>query len=223
MLPSPIIYENYEGMEGSSVLTEDNSLIEFDVEISESGFYYPFLTYYPVEGKSSDIQRSLFVDGKLPYNEMALIEFYRLWELEDKESYTDENGITIKNWRKDNQGNDLKPRSVEVPQWISSYYYDSDGYISKPLAIYLTKGRHTISMLSLREPMLIHSLSLKNAENVLDYAFQDRLGQHGGFGFFRTAYKDRGRECFFDLIPDAIPKTGSILTGGLSIESKDTS
>ncbi len=185
---SPIIYENYEGMEGSSVLTEDNSLIEFDVEISESGFYYPFLTYYPVEGKSSDIQRSLFVDGKLPYNEMALIEFYRLWELEDKESYTDENGITIKNWRKDNQGNDLKPRSVEVPQWISSYYYDSDGYISKPLAIYLTKGRHTISMLSLREPMLIHSLSLKNAENVLDYAsaktvwdsmgVSDSSGQH---------------------------------------------
>ena len=167
---SPKIYNDYEGMEGSALLTEDNSLIEFDVDIKESGFYYPSLTYYPVEGKSSDIQRSFFVDGELPYNEMALIEFYRIWKSEINESYINDNGITTMNWKKDNQGNDLKPSSMELPRWISSYCYDSNGYISEPLSIYLTKGKHTISMLSLREPMLIHSLSLKNAEEVLDYA-----------------------------------------------------
>jgi hypothetical protein len=167
---SPKIYNDFEGMDGSSVYTEDNALIEFDVEIEESGFYYPYLTYYPVEGKSSDIQRSFFVDGKLPYNEMALIEFYRIWKSETDETYTDDNGIEVVRWKKDNQGNDLKPRSIEVPQWVSSYCYDSEGYISNPLAIYLTKGRHTISMLSLREPMLIHNITLKNVEPVLDYA-----------------------------------------------------
>lgn len=167
---SPKLYNDYEGMEGSAVLTEDNSLIEFDVDIKESGFYYPSLTYYPVEGKSSDIQRSFFVDGELPYNEMALIEFYRIWKSEINESYINDNGITTMNWKKDNQGNDLKPSSMEVPAWVSSYCYDNNGYISEPLSIYLTKGKHTISMLSLREPMLIHSLSLKNAEEVLDYA-----------------------------------------------------
>ena len=167
---SPKIYNDFEGMDGSSVYTEDNALIEFDVEIKESGFYYPYLTYYPVEGKSSDIQRSFFVDGKLPYNEMALIEFYRIWKSETDETYTDDNGIEVVRWKKDNQGNDLKPRSIEVPQWVSSYCYDSEGYISNPLAIYLTKGRHTISMLSLREPMLIHNITLKNVEPVLDYA-----------------------------------------------------
>ncbi|HHT89232.1 MAG TPA: extracellular solute-binding protein [Clostridiales bacterium] len=167
---SPKIYNDFEGMDGSAVYTEDNALIEFDVEIKESGFYYPYLTYYPVEGKSSDIQRSFFVDGKLPYNEMALIEFYRIWKSETDETYTDDNGIEVVRWKKDNQGNDLKPRSIEVPQWVSSYCYDSEGYISNPLAIYLTKGRHTISMLSLREPMLIHNITLKNVEPVLDYA-----------------------------------------------------
>ena len=165
----PDIYKDYEGMEGSAVLTEDNALIEFDVEIMESGFYYPLLTYYPVKGKSSDIQRSLFVDGELPYNEMALIEFYRIWKSEIDEACMDDNGITVMNWKNDNQGNDLKPSSMELPSWVSSYYYDNNGYISEPLSIYLTKGKHTISMLSLREPMLIHSLSLKNAEEVLDY------------------------------------------------------
>ncbi|TAH69559.1 MAG: extracellular solute-binding protein [Anaerolineaceae bacterium] len=166
---NPEIFMDYDGSLGSSVLTEDNALIEFDVEVKESGFYYPFLTYYPVEGKSSDIQRSFFVDGKLPYNEMALIEFYRIWKSEIDETYIDDKDIELIDWRKDNQGNDLKPSSIEVPQWISSYCYDSEGYISNPLSIYLAKGKHTISMLSLREPMLIHSLTLKNAESVLDY------------------------------------------------------
>lgn len=166
---SPKIYEDYGGSAGDSVLTGDNALIEFDVEVLESGFYYPFLTYYPVEGKSSDIQRSFFVDGELPYNEMALVEFYRLWKSEADESYVDDNSIEVVKWRKDNQGNDLKPSSMEVPEWISSYCYDSNGYISSPLAIYLSKGKHTISMLSLREPMLIHNLSLKNAEEVPGY------------------------------------------------------
>ena len=166
---SPEIFIDYKGIEGSSVYTEDNALIEFDVEVMESGFYYPFLTYYPIEGKSSDIQRSFFVDGKLPYNEMALIEFCRLWKSEIDETYVDDNGIKLINWNKDNQGNDLKPSSIEIPEWISSYFYDSEGYISTPLSIYLTKGQHTISMLSLREPMLIHSITLKNVEDVIDY------------------------------------------------------
>lgn len=165
----PHIYKDYDGMIGDSVLTEDNALIEYEIDVPESGFYYLSLLYYPVEGKSSDIQRSFFVDGKLPYSEMALIEFDRLWKTEIEESYVDDNGITVMNWRKDNQGNDLKPKSIEVPEWISSYCYDSNGYITSPLSIYLSEGSHTISILSLREPMLLASLTLKNAEEVQDY------------------------------------------------------
>lgn len=166
---SPEIYSNYEGMDGDSVLTEDNALIEFEVEIEKTGYYFPSLLYLPVAGKSSDIQRSFFVDGKLPYNEMALVEFYRIWKTDVTDTYIDDNGITVMNWKSDNQGNDIKPSSLEVPQWISSYCYDKDGYISSPLAIYLTEGTHTISMLSLREPMLMHSLTFKKAEEVQDY------------------------------------------------------
>lgn len=176
----PKSYKDYKGMEGESVLTEDDALIEFEIEVEESGFYYPSLLYYPVEGKSSNIQRSFFVDGKLPYKEMALIEFYRLWKTEIDETYVDENGITVMKWRKDNQGNDLKPSSLEVPDWISSYCYDNNGYISSPLPIYLTKGSHIISILSLREPMIIHSLTLKDVEEVLDYESMKKVWDDNG-------------------------------------------
>ncbi|NLK99225.1 MAG: extracellular solute-binding protein [Clostridiales bacterium] len=165
----PELYKDYDGMAGDSVLTADNSLIEYEIQVEESGFYYLSLLYFPVEGRSSDIQRSFFVDGKLPYNEMALIEFYRIWKTEIQDTFIDNHGVTMRNWEKDNQGNDIKPRSVEAPQWISSYCYDNNGYITSPLAIYLTKGNHTISMLSLREPMLIHEISLKNVEKIMDY------------------------------------------------------
>lgn len=166
----PVIYKDYDGMTGDSILTEDNALIEYDIKVEEGGFYFLSLLYYPVEGRSSDIQRSFFIDGRLPYNEMALIEFNRVWKTEVDGAYVDHNGITVMNWRKDNQGNDIKPRSIEAPEWLSSYCYDSDGYITSPLSIYLTEGTHTLSILSLREPMLIHSLTLKNAEEVPAYA-----------------------------------------------------
>ncbi len=152
----------FDGMEGVSVLTSENSLIEFEVDVPTSGFYNLEVVYYPVEGKNSDIQRSVFVDGKLPYEELALVSFPRVWESSVKETYVDENGVTVKVWEKDNQGNDMKPNSVEIPEWQSRYLYDSDGYITKPLYIYFEKGNHTISLLSLKEPMLINKLVLTN-------------------------------------------------------------
>lgn len=165
----PEVYSDYEGIVGDSILTEDNALIEYDIRVEESGYYYLSLLYYPVEGKSSDIQRSFFIDGKLPYNEMALIEFNRIWEVGRVETHLDDKGIPVKNWEKDNQGNDIKPSSIEVAEWVRSYCYDNNGYITSPLAIYLSEGSHTISMLSLREPMLIHEITLSNIEEAPTY------------------------------------------------------
>ena len=94
------------------------------------------------------------MDGELPYGEMALLTFHRVWKY-DIQQTTGENGLQSYQWEKDNQGNDCKPGMVEAPEWMTSYCYDSDGYITTPLSIYLTKGTHTITMLSLKEPMLI--------------------------------------------------------------------
>lgn len=76
------------------------------------------------------------------------------------------NGVYDIAWKKDNQNNDMKPTSVEIPEWVTSSLYDSNGYITTPLCVYFTKGTHTISMNSQREPMLIHKLYLKNSEEV---------------------------------------------------------
>ena len=165
----PEVYTDYEGMAGNSVLTTEDSLIEFEVTVPEDGLYNMSFVYYPVPGKNSDIERSIFVDGNLPFKEFSMTTFSRVWTSEVNETIVDENGVTTKLWEKDNQGNDVKPGMKEIPEWQTRYVYDSDGYITTPLSVYFTKGIHTISVVSIKEPMLINKLVLDHAEETPAY------------------------------------------------------
>ena len=165
----PEYRENYQGMEGTSVLTTEDSLIEYAFQVEEAGFYDLSLLYYPVPGKNSAIQRSIFLDGQLPYEELSLVEFQRIWRMDVTDSYVNAEGVTLRSWGKDNQGNDLKPGCVEAPEWIESSLYDSQGYVTTQLSLYLTPGVHTVSLVGLREPLLIRWLRLSNRGSVEEY------------------------------------------------------
>lgn len=178
---APQVYADYQGMTGDSILTAENSLIEFEVTVAQEGLYDLSLLYYPVEGKNSSIQRSIFLDGQLPYDELSLVEFQRVWTVDITETAVNEEGIALRSWVKDNQGNDLKPGTVEIPEWVESYVYDSEGYITTQLALYLTKGTHTITLTGLREPMLIRKLILSNRQSAEDYASVKAAGDSAGY------------------------------------------
>ena len=167
---TPEIRSDYEGITGDSVLTTENSLIEFEVTVAESGYYDLSLLYYPVAGKNSAIQRSVFLDGDLPYEELSLVEFQRVWTMNINSVSADDKGVLTRDWQSDNQGNDLKPGMVERPEWVESYLYDSEGYVTSPMSLYLTAGRHTITLTGLREPMLLRSLKLSNTADKAAYA-----------------------------------------------------
>lgn len=151
------VYKDYEGELGTSIRTGEKGLIEYEVYVDAPGFYDLSLLYYPVEGKSAEIQRSIFIDGKLLYNELALIQFSRNWI------------NVINTWERDNQGNDLKPQQVEAPMWMTSKLYDSDGYQTEALSFYFAKGVHTITLVSLREPMILRKLILNNSDEIKSY------------------------------------------------------
>ncbi len=153
------------GMPGLSLLTGEEALAEWEFEVTEEGLYDLCVDYYPCPGKSAEIQRAFFLDGRLPCREMALVSFCRVWRNDthpDISRETDGNGVNTVRWRRDNQGNDLKPSPEESPEWICSPLYDSNGYITEPLSFYLTVGRHTLTMLSLKEPMIIRRLVFRN-------------------------------------------------------------
>ena len=166
---TPEVYQDYEGMAGDSVLTTEDSIIEFEITVAEEGYYDLSFLYYPVAGKNSSIQRSVFLDGQLPYEELSLVEFQRVWTVDVQDMTVDKSGIQVKDWEKDNQGNDMKPSAVEIPEWINGYLYDSEGYITTQMALYLTAGEHTITVTGLREPMLLRKLTLSNTQNAASY------------------------------------------------------
>ncbi len=165
----PVIYKDYEGSTGNSVYTSENSLVEFDFEVEEAGLYNICLNYYPIAGKNSNIERAFFVDGKLPYQELSDVAFTRVWRVDAEMGKDEASGSVAYNWSKDNQGNQNKPSMKEIPEWESAFAYDNQGYIATPLAIYLSKGAHTLSLLSLREPVVIKEITLGAAKQVSSY------------------------------------------------------
>ena len=166
---TPTIEKNYEGAAKDAVLTSEEGMIEYKFNVPADGLYELYITYYPVKGKNTEIQRSFFLDGKLPYSELSLVKFSRIWSTDIAvEAY--KNGASTVTWLKDNQGNDMKPTSVEIPEWITSALYDNNGYVTEPLSFYLTKGEHELSINAVREPMLIGGLTFMNAPAIKSYA-----------------------------------------------------
>lgn len=180
----PEVRADFAGMEGESVLTAENSLIEFSFTVEQAGYYDLSLLYYPVAGKNSAIQRSVFLDGELPYSELSLVEFQRVWACDVRDTYTSDDGVQLLAWSKDNQGNDLKPGMTEQPEWVEGYVYDSQGYVTTPLALYLTEGEHTLTLTGLREPMLLRRVILSNRASARPYA--EVKAENDGKGYADT-------------------------------------
>ncbi|MBO4390686.1 MAG: extracellular solute-binding protein [Lachnospiraceae bacterium] len=156
--------------EGTAVLTTEAGMIEYSFNVEEEGFYQLSLLYCTVEGKNASAQRTFFIDGKLPYEELALVQFERQYEMEVDGTRTGKGGVTVPAWRVDNQGNDLKPSMKEVFCWNEKAAFDSNGYITDPLRIYLTKGEHVLSIVSTKEPMLLRKITFSNTKELPTYS-----------------------------------------------------
>jgi ABC-type glycerol-3-phosphate transport system substrate-binding protein len=151
------ILEDFEGSAGKSILTEEQGNIEWDVDLPEEGLYNISIEYYPIKGKSSAIQRSLFINGKLPFGEAANLEFNRVW------------GNALDHIESDNRGNELRPRQIEKPMWQNAAIKDFQGYYREPFSFYFEAGKNTISLYSQREPMVIKHIRLHPIDPVLEY------------------------------------------------------
>ncbi|WP_212940440.1 extracellular solute-binding protein [Paenibacillus antibioticophila] len=142
----PVIKNDYEGMSGRSVLTDEEGEISWEFDVAESGLYNLSVEYYPVAGKSTDIQRTILLDGKLPFFEANYLKLPRVW------------GNRYDEIKVDNQGNDLRPQQIEKPMWRTLTMADTDGKYPDPYRIYLSAGRHQLTFVSQREPVMLKSL-----------------------------------------------------------------
>lgn len=150
------VYSDYEGAD-KSLFTDTKSMVTWEVEVPEAGFYNVVLDYLVPESRGVAAERAIYINGELPFDDAANMEFTRIWT----------NGGEV---RVDNQGNEIRPTQVEVFEWQSAYCEDSMGYISDPYMFYLEKGVNTVSLEAVNEPMVIKNMSILPVAEMDTYA-----------------------------------------------------
>lgn len=145
---NPAIVNELGGLSGDFVKTDESGSISWELEVPRAGLYHIAVRYFPIEGKSSAIERELLIDGVLPFSSAKNLTFHRVWKNENEQI------------AQDNRGNELRPRQVESPIWQETLLRDTEGYYEEPYMFHFSKGKHTLTLISSREPMAIDSITL---------------------------------------------------------------
>ena len=140
-------YTDYEGRKGEALYTDETDTAAFEFEVSESGLYHLLFEYYPAEGNGGAIERTVAIDGAVPFQEAENLSFSRIWANASGEV------------KEDIQGNQILIEQVETPRWTTQYAIDPSGIATEPLAFYLEAGSHTLTVEGVMEPMVIGSIS----------------------------------------------------------------
>lgn len=162
------IADRFMGLDGKAVLTPETGTISWNVRIEDPGFYNIRIHYYPLEGTSAAIERSFAINGEIPFKGAELLLFDRVWVNREDEI------------RRDDRGNDIRPRQIESPRWMTASFRDSEWYYEDPYLFYFDEGDQVISLKALREPMAIDYIELYREKEIPTYEQ------------VKASYKERG-------------------------------
>lgn len=159
-----ITYGAYEGRENVLIWDSGAGYVELDVNIEKSGLYELQMDYFPIYDESvANPEFELYIDGNLPFKECAQLCVTRIYK---DETYISSDDNSFKT---DNRGNDVCPEPEEISKWLTFSFRDDTGESANPYAFYLTEGRHTVRLVSLRDPIAISGLYFTNPDNVCNY------------------------------------------------------
>ncbi len=134
--------------------TGDEGQVTFTFTVKEEGFYNLMVTYLPIEGTTSDIQRRILIDGEQPYDALSQILFKRLYQDDD---------ILVKN------DNEIRPSAQEIFRLSTVYIEDYNRRNGEPLIFFLSKGQHTVTFESAKEKMALASVTFATQEKAAAY------------------------------------------------------
>jgi len=148
-------FTSSNGMEASfaegKLSTGEEGKITWEFQVEKEGFYHLNLSYVPLEGTTSDIQRRILIDDVQLYEGLAQVVLKRQYQDED---------IRVKN------DDEIRPSAVEVFEETTIYAEDYNRRTGAPFLFYLTKGSHTLTLESVKEPVAFTNImfSCKEAE-----------------------------------------------------------
>ena len=159
----------------SAVSTGNEGSVTYTFFVAESGLYDLEFDYYPLEGYGDTIERTLYLDGKIPYSEARTILFQRKFVDEGDKRYS-------------TSGNEYRRTQAEVVDWFTTAARSGYGFIDAPLKLYLEQGEHTITLESIAEPMAIGALRLCVRDELPTYAQMLQQSQENGLKHIKEHY-----------------------------------
>ena len=148
-------------------------------DLAEKGKYNISMKYYANDGetgeesKTTSIERSLYINNRLPFYEARFLTLTKVW-VDDINSFnqkdgkvemtTDASGNEVPKFKTDNYGNEVKADKVQAPEWRTYTCMDSTGYETQPLLFYIDKGETTLALEAQREAMFVSEIKLTPVE-----------------------------------------------------------
>ncbi len=142
--------------EADGLFTDTGSLVTWKFNVPEAGFYRLYMEYLIPESRGVAAERSVLINGELPFEGARNIAFTRMW--------MDGGEVKV-----DNQGNEIRPRQVEYFDKQSAYFKDSMGYVADPYMFYFEKGENELSLRADNEPMILSKLTVKGIKEAPTY------------------------------------------------------
>lgn len=139
------------------VYTAEEGMVTFTFDVEKEGFYAVNLEYETTPCKNNSIERKIYINGEIPFDNAQYLKFSR--------SFEDAEDI-----KRDSRDNDVRPRQKEVYKTVSTFIKDADGYYTEPFVFHFDKGENTIGLESVKESVIIKSLTLTQAPKLMSYA-----------------------------------------------------
>ncbi len=172
---TPAIRENYEGEPGPMLELSPEDEVTWSFHVGQEGVYLLKFRYYPIEGEGGSIERAVYLDGTLPFREAESVNLDRVWVNESEEpSY-------------DLQGNQLMVAQKEAPVWREQYAEDTSGLLDEPYAFYLSAGSHTLTLVGVREPLLLSAVSFCPLSEIQALSYADVKAGYEAKGYSRAS------------------------------------
>lgn len=148
-------FGNYEEKD-SIVFKSHGGNCNIEFECLYEGLYTLEFEYFPIKNKRIDIELGIKIDDKYLYEDMKSFTLDRIFT---------NNGEIIT----DSQGNDYNPQQIEVSKWFNGAFYSSSGNYDSKMQIYLSQGKHKLTIESLQEPVALSGITFVPAKTLNSY------------------------------------------------------
>lgn len=135
--------------------------VELDIPQGAGGLYTLNMLYKATDDGIDDMELSLQVDGALPFTEAGKLKLPRIWVDEDSS-------------RTDTNGNEFAAKQIAYDGYYCSPLTDIVQNTAEPYRVYLSAGRHTVTVAAATGTFALQALVLGAPEQPAAYQKPDK-------------------------------------------------